>query len=227
MSTDSRRRLGAITALVLGLFVGLTLLPLPITGPVGRTIGHGLWQILGAGALGIPLLGIGLAMAGFDRLGKLDMKRSAILITGLSVLFPYLIGVLTGVSRIDLDPDIGQRGFAASVVGTLPGFFADIISGKVGQAGRGAGRVSRALRADSGHVRLASLAAPARKAGGGQDGNAAGQPARRTSRNGSDVLRSLKRPAETHHNPPGRHGAAEGKGESAEEAGTGFDLPDG
>ncbi len=102
---------------------------------MGRTVGHGLWQILGAGALGIPLLGVGLAMAGFDRLGKLDMKRSAILITGLSVLFPYLIGVLTGVSRIDLDPDIGQRGFAASVVGTLPGFFADIISGKVGPLG--------------------------------------------------------------------------------------------
>ena len=135
MRTDSRRRLGAITALVLGLFLGLTLLPLPITGPVGGTIGHGLWQSLGAGALGIPLLGVGLAMAGFDRLGKLDMKRSAILITGLSVLFPYLIGVLTGVSRIDLDPDMGQRGFAASVVGTLPGFFADIISGKVGQVG--------------------------------------------------------------------------------------------
>ncbi|HEY8197654.1 MAG TPA: DNA translocase FtsK [Gemmatimonadales bacterium] len=135
MSADSRRRLGAVTALVLGLFVGLTLLPLPLTGPVGRTIGHELWQILGAGALGIPLLGVGLAMAGFDRLGKLDMKRSAILITGLSVLFPYLIGVLTGVGRIDLDPDIGGRGFAASVVGTLPGFFADIISGKVGQVG--------------------------------------------------------------------------------------------
>ncbi|MDF3053314.1 MAG: ftsK [Geminicoccaceae bacterium] len=135
MSTDSRRRLGAITALVLGLFVGLTLLPLPITGPVGRTVGRGLWHILGAGALGIPLLGVGLAMAGFDRLGKLDMKRSAILIIGLSVLFPYLIGVLTGVSRIDLDPAIEQRGFAASVVGTLPGFFADIISGKVGPLG--------------------------------------------------------------------------------------------
>ena len=35
MSIDSRRRLGAITALVLGLFVGLTLLPLPLTGSVG------------------------------------------------------------------------------------------------------------------------------------------------------------------------------------------------
>src|SRR3954466_7563899 len=135
MSTDSRRRLGAITALVLGLFVGLTLLPIPITGPVGRYIGHGLWQILGAGALGIPLLGAGLALAGFDRLGNLDMKRSAVLIVGLSLLIPYLVGVMTHVGRVDLDIDVAQRGFAARVVGVLPGFFAEAISGKVGVAG--------------------------------------------------------------------------------------------
>jgi S-DNA-T family DNA segregation ATPase FtsK/SpoIIIE len=135
VSTDSRRRLGAITGLVLGLFVGLTFLPLPLTGPVGRYIGHGLWRMLGAGALGIPLLGIGLALAGFDRLGKLDMKRSAILIIGLSVLVPYLIGVLTGVGRIDLYPDVGERGVAASVVGWLPGFFAEMIADKVGVLG--------------------------------------------------------------------------------------------
>jgi S-DNA-T family DNA segregation ATPase FtsK/SpoIIIE len=135
MSTDSRRRLGAITALVLGLFVGLTLLPIPITGPVGRSIGHGLWQILGAGALGIPLLGLGLALAGFDRLGGLDMKRSAILIVGLSLLLPYLVGVVTHVGRTDLDLDVTQRGLAARVVGVLPGFFAEMISDKVGVAG--------------------------------------------------------------------------------------------
>jgi DNA segregation ATPase FtsK/SpoIIIE, S-DNA-T family len=135
MSSDSRRRLGAITALVVGLFVGLTFLPLPLTGPVGKYIGHGLWRMLGAGALGIPLLGIGLALAGFDRLGKLDMKRSAILIAGLSVLLPYLIGVLTGVDRIDLYPDVGERGFAASVVGWLPGFFSETITQKVGVLG--------------------------------------------------------------------------------------------
>jgi DNA segregation ATPase FtsK/SpoIIIE, S-DNA-T family len=135
VSTDSRRRLGAITALVLGLFVGLTFLPLPLTGPVGKYIGHGLWRMLGAGALGIPLLGIGLALAGFDRLGKLDMKRSAILIIGLSVLVPYLIGVLTGVNRTDLYPDVGDRGFAASIVGWFPGFFADMIGEKVGLLG--------------------------------------------------------------------------------------------
>jgi S-DNA-T family DNA segregation ATPase FtsK/SpoIIIE len=130
-----RRRLSAITALVLGLFVGLTLLPIPITGPVGHSIGHGLWQILGAGALGIPLLGIGLALAGFDRLGGLDMKRSAALIVGLSLLIPYLVGVLAGVGRTELDLDLAQRGLAARVVGVLPGFFAETISEKIGVAG--------------------------------------------------------------------------------------------
>jgi S-DNA-T family DNA segregation ATPase FtsK/SpoIIIE len=130
-----RRRLGAITALVVGLFLGLTLLPVPVTGPVGGYIGHALWQLLGAGALGIPLLGIGLALAGFDRLGGLDMKRSAILIVGLSVLVPYVVGVLTDVSPADLDADVGQRGFAARMVGLVPGFLAESISGKIGVAG--------------------------------------------------------------------------------------------
>jgi S-DNA-T family DNA segregation ATPase FtsK/SpoIIIE len=127
--------MGALTALVLGLFLGLTLLPVPITGPVGRYIGHGLWQVLGAGALGIPLLGAGLALAGFDRLGNLDMKRSAVLIVGLSLLIPYLVGVVTHVGRADLDIDVGERGIAARVVGVLPGFFAEAVSDKVGVAG--------------------------------------------------------------------------------------------
>jgi S-DNA-T family DNA segregation ATPase FtsK/SpoIIIE len=133
MSAGSRRRLGAITAMVVGVFVGLTFLPIPLTGPFGEYIGKGLWRMLGAGALGIPVLGFGLALAGFDRLGKLDMKRSAILIVGLSLLLPYLIGVLTGVSRNDLDLD--QRGLATSLVGWLPGFFAETISGAVGVLG--------------------------------------------------------------------------------------------
>ncbi|MGH7528028.1 MAG: hypothetical protein ACREMX_15145, partial [Gemmatimonadales bacterium] len=130
-----RRRLGAVSALVLGLFLGLTLLPIPVTGPVGSYIGHALWHVLGAGALGLPMLGIGLALAGFDRLGGLDMKRSAILIVGLSVLVPYIVGVLTHVRHADLDYDVGQRDFAARAVGLLPGFFAETISDKVGVAG--------------------------------------------------------------------------------------------
>jgi DNA segregation ATPase FtsK/SpoIIIE, S-DNA-T family len=135
MTPDARRRFGALTALVLGLFIGLTLLPIPVTGPVGRYVGHSLWQLLGAGALGIPLLGMGLALASFDRLGKLDMKRSAVLIIGLSVLIPYIVGVLAHVGAADLDPDVGARSIAARAVGVVPGFLAVMISAKVGVAG--------------------------------------------------------------------------------------------
>jgi S-DNA-T family DNA segregation ATPase FtsK/SpoIIIE len=126
-----RRRFGAITALVIGLFVGLTLLPLPLTGPIGHSLGQMLWRVLGAGALGIPVLGVGLALAGFERLGTLDMKRSAFLIIGLSVLLPYLAGVLLHVSVRDLD----NQGFLGSLVGVVPGFFAVEIPQGIGPAG--------------------------------------------------------------------------------------------
>ncbi|HKT59325.1 MAG TPA: DNA translocase FtsK [Gemmatimonadales bacterium] len=131
MSSDSRRRLGAITALVVGLFVGLTLLPFPLTGPIGHSLGNTLWEWLGAGALGIPLLGIGLALAGFERLGTLDMKRSAFLIVGLSVLLPYLTGVLGHVTVFDID----SGSFIGKVVGAIPGFFAVGIPQGIGPAG--------------------------------------------------------------------------------------------
>jgi S-DNA-T family DNA segregation ATPase FtsK/SpoIIIE len=131
MSSDSRRRLGAITALVVGLFVGLTLLPFPLTGPIGHSLGNTLWEWLGAGALGIPLLGIGLALAGFERLGTLDMKRSAFLIIGLSVLLPYLAGVLGHVTVFDID----SGRFLGKVVGAVPGFFAVGIPKGIGPAG--------------------------------------------------------------------------------------------
>ena len=131
MSSDSRRRLGAITALVVGLFVGLTLLPLPVTGPFGHWLGERLWDVLGAGALGLPLLGIGLALAGFERLGALNMTRSAFLIVGLSVLLPYLAGVVLHVSVLDF---ANQR-LLARMVGAVPGFFAVQIPHGIGTAG--------------------------------------------------------------------------------------------
>jgi len=131
MSSDSRRRMGAITALVAGLFVGLTLLPFPVTGPIGHSLGQALWRVLGAGALGIPLLGIGLALAGFERLGTLDMKRSAFLIVGLSILLPYLTGVLFHVTVADLDTDR----FLGRMVGVVPGFFAVQLPKGIGVAG--------------------------------------------------------------------------------------------
>ncbi len=129
---SSRRRLGAIAALVGGLFAGLALLPIAVTGPVGRLLGHGLWHTLGAGAIGIPLLGFGIALAGLDRTPRLDMKRSALLMIGLSVLVPFLIGVATEVEREALlDADT----LASRATGWLPGFFAIMARQRVGVAG--------------------------------------------------------------------------------------------
>src|SRR5690606_18977021 len=113
----------------------LTLLPLSFTGPVGDWLGRSLWQLLGAGALGLPLLGAGLALAGFDRLPRLDMKRAALLIGGLCFLVPYIIGVATRVERGELDPAFPDRVLAAQATGLLPGFFAILIREWIGVAG--------------------------------------------------------------------------------------------
>ena len=131
MTDEARRRLGALTALAIGLFLGLALLPLPATGPVGDVIGRGLWELLGAGAIGLPVLGVGLALAGFNRLGALDMKRAALLIAGLSLLVPYFIGVLSKVTVGDLN----ANGFLAHAVGAVPGLFAVALPARVGIAG--------------------------------------------------------------------------------------------
>jgi S-DNA-T family DNA segregation ATPase FtsK/SpoIIIE len=132
---SSRRRLGAISALVLGSFLGLTLLPIAVTGPVGRVLGNVLWNLLGAGAIGLPLLGLGLALAGVDRLPRLDMKRAAFLIGGLSLLVPYIIGVATRLAKPELLPDFAGRSLAAKAVGLLPGFFAIMVRDRIGVAG--------------------------------------------------------------------------------------------
>ena len=132
---SSRRRLGAISALVIGCFLGLTLLPLSFTGPVGDWLGRALWQVLGAGALGLPLLGAGLALAGLDRLPRLDMKRMGLLAGGLCVLVPYFIGVATRVTQVDLYPSFAERSLAAQATGLLPGFFAILVREWVGVAG--------------------------------------------------------------------------------------------
>jgi len=108
---------------VLGLFAGLTLLPISLTGPLGEALGGFLWAWLGIGALGVPLLGLGLGLAGFDRLPRLDMKRAAILAAGLSVVVPYVVGVLSHVTPDDLVPDVAGRALGARMTGLAPGSF--------------------------------------------------------------------------------------------------------
>jgi len=135
VTEDARRRLGAVTALVLGLFAGLTLLPVPLTGPVGAALGGFLWEMLGIGALGVPLLGLGLGLAGFDRLPRLDMKRAAILAAGLSLVAPYVVGVLSRVTPEDLVPDVAGRALGARMTGLAPGFLASTAYDIIGFAG--------------------------------------------------------------------------------------------
>ncbi len=95
MNRKARQELVGIGALVVGLFLGLTLLRLPITGSWGEQIGSRLWRVFGAGVVLLPVLGVGWALAAFERLGRLSPGRAAALGVGLIVLLPYGIGTIT------------------------------------------------------------------------------------------------------------------------------------
>ena len=135
MTEEARRRLGAVAALVVGIFLGLTLLPLPLTGPIGGGIGRLLWKGFGAGAIGVPLLGFGLALSGFNRTPRVSMKQAALLLGGLSFLVPYFIGVLTRITAQAFDPPLEQWSLTARAIGVLPGFVATAVYNLVGFAG--------------------------------------------------------------------------------------------
>jgi S-DNA-T family DNA segregation ATPase FtsK/SpoIIIE len=137
MTPDFRRRLGAITALVLGLFLGLTLVPGGFTGPFGASIGQMLKVGLGIGALGFPLIGLGVGLAGFDRLPRLDMKRAGVLVGALSLLVPCLVGLLLIAERPDHDLPraMAETSIAARAVGVIPGAIAHTLYSQIGVAG--------------------------------------------------------------------------------------------
>ena len=135
MRPEDRRRFSAVAALVAGVFLGLTLLSQVPTGPLGRWLGETLWRYLGAGAVGLPLLGFGLALAGFDRLPRLDMKRAAMLLGGLVILVPFTIGVISKVPVMELDPPLSEWGLRARLTGIVPGLFARAVVQTIGQPG--------------------------------------------------------------------------------------------
>ncbi|HET9512761.1 MAG TPA: hypothetical protein VFO95_02450, partial [Gemmatimonadales bacterium] len=135
MTPENRRRFGAVAALVLGLFAALSLIPGLRTGPVGETLGGFLWKTLGIGALGFPLLGFAVGLAGFDRLPLLDMKRAAMLVSGLSLLVPFLVAVITQVSEGQFVGSLSEWTVTARVSGIAPAFLARSISSVVGQLG--------------------------------------------------------------------------------------------
>jgi len=128
----ARQELVGIGALVVGLFLGLTLLRLPITGSWGDRIGSQLWRVVGAGSVLVPVLGIGWALAAFERLGSLSAARAAVLGTGLILLLPYGIGTVAGAN---FPADYHVWTATQKLVGVLPGALAHAVHQAVGTAG--------------------------------------------------------------------------------------------
>jgi S-DNA-T family DNA segregation ATPase FtsK/SpoIIIE len=134
MNPKARAELGGVGALVVGLFLGLTLLPWHLTGGLGERLGTFCWQNLGVGAVLLPVLGVGWALAAFGRLGSLSTPRAAALVAGLVLLVPFAIGV---VGRVDLKFPPDYLGWTPSqqLVGIIPGWLASVAVRTVGTAG--------------------------------------------------------------------------------------------
>ncbi len=136
LSPRHRQELIAIVALLVGVFVGLTLLPFDLTGPAGRGLGRFLWQYLGAGAAVIPLLGVALGLAGFGRLGGAELWRVAVLFMGLIPLVPYALAIVLGIRLAsDVPADYAQWTVAEQLVGMAPAFLAVGVTSVIGTAG--------------------------------------------------------------------------------------------
>ncbi len=132
MNPKARNELIGVAALLLGLFFGLTLLQLPLTGSWGASIGSMLWKLFGLGAVVLPVLGIGWALAAFERLGSLSWTRAAALGAGLILLVPYSIAIGIG-PRFPFD--YAQWSATQKLVGLFPAFLASAIQGAIGTAG--------------------------------------------------------------------------------------------
>ena len=132
MNRKARQELIGIGALAVGLFLGLTLLRLPITGSWGDQIGTRLWRVLGVGSVLLPVLGIGWALAAFERLGSLSAGRAAALGAGLILLLPYGIGTVTGAS---FPPAYAAWSPTQQLVGFVPAMLAHGVHHAVGTAG--------------------------------------------------------------------------------------------
>ena len=134
MNPRAREELIGVGALVLGLFLGLTLAPWHVTGDIGAALGGALWKTFGLGSAVIPVLGVGWALAAFGRLGSVSSPRAAALGAGLIVLLPYAVAVLTGTA-VSYLPDYAQWTPSQRLIGVVPAFLADGIERTVGFAG--------------------------------------------------------------------------------------------
>ena len=132
MNAKGRQELIGIAALLVGLFLGLTLLPIALTGSWGRAIGSTLWQLFGVGAVVLPILGVVWVLAAFERLGPLSWGRAASLCAGLILLIPYGIAIAIGPH---FPADYANWTHTERLVGLFPGFLANGLEGAIGTAG--------------------------------------------------------------------------------------------
>jgi S-DNA-T family DNA segregation ATPase FtsK/SpoIIIE len=130
-----RQELIGIGALVVGVFLGLTLLRTHATGSWGHGLGIGLWTFFGAGALLFPVLGVVWALAAFERLGSMSPSRAAALAGGLIFLLPYGIAIAAGVQSDDLAVPHAAWTAAQQLAGLFPGFVAAGVRSAIGTAG--------------------------------------------------------------------------------------------
>jgi S-DNA-T family DNA segregation ATPase FtsK/SpoIIIE len=130
-----REELVGVGALLVGVFLGLTLLGTGVTGSWGRGLGLGLWKFFGVGAVLLPALGVAWALAAFERLGGLTALRAAALGAGLVVLVPYGIGIATDVRLTDLAAEYSSWTTSQRLIGLFAGFVASGIHGAIGTAG--------------------------------------------------------------------------------------------
>src|SRR5258706_2676954 len=91
-----------------------------------------LWKLFGLGAVVLPVLGIGWALAAFERLGSLSWTRAAALGAGLILLVPY--GIAIGIGP-RFPYDHSQWSATQKLVGLFPAFLASGIQGAGGTAG--------------------------------------------------------------------------------------------
>ncbi len=125
LTPDRRRELTAILSLAAGVFLGLSLLPISLTGPVGSAIGSLLWKSLGVGSALLPLLLLVLGLARFGWLRRLDQRRTAVLMGGLVILVPFTVAIAMGIENIrDHRPNYFDWCTGLKIVGIAPVFIA-------------------------------------------------------------------------------------------------------
>ncbi len=136
LNGDHRRELLAIIALSAGAFVGLSLLPVSLTGPLGQFLGTSFWRFLGMGSLMMPVLAVIVGAIGFRWLRGVDLLRVTILAAGLVILIPYWAALFSGVSSVAQFPaDYADWGAKQRMVGIVPALLAIGATSLMGTAG--------------------------------------------------------------------------------------------